>query len=670
MTSAMFDVRHELSPQEYKRRIYAWTMYDWANSAFATTILAAVLPVYFSQVAGSTLPSPTIATSYWSTGLSLSLLIIAILSPILGTISDIMRGKKRFLALFAGIGIISTCLLVLVGTGDWILASIFAIIGRIGFSGANTFYDALLPHVAKPEDQDVVSARGYAMGYLGGGILLAINIVMIQLLPGTWGARLSFLSVGIWWAVFSIPLFRRVPEPPAASAVLVPGENVVTASFKRLRETIGDIQKYRELFKFLISFLIYNDGIGTIIGVAAIYGAELGFGAVELILALLLVQFVGIPYSLIFGRLPHSGEKRRPLYLAFILLNIVTLPLVGVVSARLLSPDVSGARPAPFPNTATSVGQGTYLASSKSIKFNGEWKTLNIPADQLGRDSDSLFMSTADPKASLELSFNGRNVKVNYSLGPDHGIWEVYMDEQPFIDPDSLKPAMIDAYNPTVRYEASRTFGAEVAGEHILTLVNTDQRNPSSRGNLFSVESIEVLSPARHSNLGLIIAIILGLELVCLGLSFLLGPLLFKGLAKKFNTKRSILLALIIYAVVAVWGYFLDSVVEFWFLAWMVAVVQGGSQALSRSLYAAMSPAAKSGEFFGLFGVMEKFSSIIGPLLFAIAGVVFGSSRPAVLSLIVIFLIGGILLSFVKVDEGKHVAQLEDAELLKEITET
>lgn len=146
----------EVNEQIYKKRIWAWTMYDWANSAFATTILAAILPVYFSQVAGANLPSATIATAYWSAGLSVSLLIIAILSPILGTISDVMRGKKRFLAIFAGVGILSTALLVLVSTGDWILASILGIIGRIGFNGANTFYDALLPHVAKEEDQDKV----------------------------------------------------------------------------------------------------------------------------------------------------------------------------------------------------------------------------------------------------------------------------------------------------------------------------------------------------------------------------------------------------------------------------------------------------------------------------------------------------------------------------------
>lgn len=511
----------QADPQVYKRRIWAWTMYDWANSAFATTILAAILPVYFSQVAGSTLPSAARATSYWSAGLSISLVIVAIIAPILGTISDISRGKKKFLAFFAGLGIISTGLLILVSTGDWILASILAIIGRIGFNGANTFYDALLPHVARPEDRDSVSARGYAMGYLGGGLLLAVNIVMLQLLPGTWGARLSFLSVAIWWAVFSIPLFRHVPEPLAATETLGPGESVISASFKRLSATLGDIRRYRELFKYLVSFLIYNDGIGTIIGVAAIYGAELGFGVVELVLALLLVQFVGIPYSLVFGRLPNSAEKRRPFFLAFILLNMISLPLTGILGARLLPANITGA----------------------------------------------------------------------------------------------IDPAL---------------------------------------GTL-----------TRESSLGVIIGLIVALEVILLAISYLLGPRLLSKLAFSFDTKRSILLALSVYAIVAIWGFFLDSVIEFWFLAWMVATVQGGSQALSRSLYAAMSPSAKSGEFFGLFGIMEKFSAIIGPALFAAAGLIFGSSRPAILSLILIFFLGGFLLSRVNVEEGKRVAQTEDAALLR-----
>jgi UMF1 family MFS transporter len=503
MATALRHAYDGITEVEYKRRINAWTMYDWANSAFATTILAAVLPVYYSQVAGATLSSPAVATAYWARGLSISLFITAILAPLLGTISDVMRGKKKFLAFFVGIGTLGTGLLVLIEPGDWLLASILFIVGRVGFTSANVFYDALLPHVAREEDRDRVSTRGYAMGYLGGGILLAINVAMIMLFPGTLGSRLSFLSVAIWWGIFSIPLFRRIPEPPAAAVEEREGKNVITISFRRIWETLIDIRRYRELFKFLIAFLIYNDGIGTIIGVAAIYGAELGFEATELVLALLLVQFVGIPFSLIFGRLPSKDEPRRPQYLAFITINMFALPSVGILGARFLPADLT-------------------------------------------------------------------------------------------------------------------------------------------------------------SNLGVILGMIIIVEAVILALSLLLGRSFFSGIAATMDTKRSILLALIMYCIIAGWGFFLGTVIEFWFLAWMVAIVQGGSQALSRSLYAGMSPSVKSGEFFGLFGVMEKFSAILGPLIFAAAATAFGSSRPAVLSVVAFFLVGGAILWTVNVDDGRRVARMED----------
>jgi UMF1 family MFS transporter len=653
----------EAVEQRYRRIVNAWCMYDWANSAFATTILAAVLPIYYSQVAGATLPSEAIATAYWSVGLSVSLLIVAVLSPILGTVSDVMRGKKRFLAGFAGLGIVGTALLVLVNTGDWLLASVLFVLGRIGFTAANVFYDALLPHVARPDDQDRVSTRGYALGYLGGGLLLAINVVMIQLLPGTWGPRLSFLSVAMWWALFSIPILTRVPEPATATARLGPGDTVVGASFRRLWGTLKDVRQYRELFKYLVAFLIYNDGIGTIIGVAAIYGAELGFGSVELILALLLVQFVGIPFSLIFGRLPSRAEKRRPLFLAFVLFNLVVLPLVGIVGARTLPREMTGAILPPYSSTATAVGQGLYPADSGALRFSGSWELRAVSAAELGTKEAATYAVSTEPGARCDLAFNGQRVEVTYSTGPDRSIWAVELDGQPLLDARTGEAIVVDGYHSTVRYGVLRTFQAESAGQHTLSLVNTSNHNPASRDTAISLAQMEVLPPLRQSQLPLILAFIVGLELLGAGFAFAAGRPLFSRLAERLDTRSSIVLALVVYAVIAVWGYFLNSVIEFWFLAWMVAIVQGGSQALSRSLYASMSPAVRCGEFFGFYGVMEKFSTIIGPLLFAAAAAVFNSSRPAVLSLIVLFLLGILLLSRVNVEEGRRVAREEEARI-------
>jgi len=656
----------KIDEREYQKRIRAWTMYDWANSAFATTIMAAVLPVYYSQVAGATLPSSAIATAYWSAGLSISLFIVAILSPILGTISDVMRGKKMFLSIFFGLGVVGTGLLVFVGTGDWVLASLLFIFGRIGFTGANVFYDALLPHIAKKEDLDVVSTRGYAMGYLGGGILLAINIAMIFLIPGTLGSRLSFLSVAIWWAVFSIPIFRHVPEPPSATEELTPDQNVVSLAFKRLSETIKDIRQYKELFKYLIAFLIYIDGIGTIIGVAVIYGAELGFGSIELIAALLLVQFVGIPYSLIFGRLPSKNEKRRPFYLAFVLFNIIALPLVGIAGAYLLPAETAGAPPAPFVDMGSVVGEGVYSASDTALNYSGEWSDLNVSANELGSDSGAKFQLTSQTGAEVGINYNGENINLYYATSPNGGIWTVQLDGQQNVDSDG-EPVTIDMYNPTPRYGDSITIFVEKPGEHTLTLINTGNANPESSGTQGVIDQIEVLPPVRSSNLLTIILLIFGVQVVGLLLALVLGKPLFGNFVKTIDTRRGILIALFIYSIIAIWGYFINSVIEFWFLAWMVAVVQGGSQALSRSLFSSMAPAAKSGEFFGFFGIMEKFSAIVGPLIFAWTAANLGSSRPAILSLVAFFIIGGYLLTRVDIEEGRRVAREEDAALLESI---
>jgi UMF1 family MFS transporter len=395
--------------------------------------------VYYASVAGADLPGNR-ATVYWGYTTSIALLIIAILSPVLGAIADFRGAKKRYLTYFALLGVTSTALLYFIGRGDWLAASIVFIFGNIGFSGANVFYDSLLPHVARPDEIDQVSTKGYALGYLGGGLLLAVNLAMIMLAPEEMKGlmtRLSLVSVAIWWFVFTIPLWRHVPEPPRKVLTGEVGVHPVTAGFRRLVHTFREVRKYRQLLKFLIAFWLYNDGIGTIIKMATIYGAEIGIGQMDLIGTLLMVQFVGIPFSFAFG-------------------------------------------------------------------------------------------------------------------------W----------------------------------------------------------------------------------------------------------LAKKFGTKRAIYLCLLVYTGIAIGGYFMQTAWHFWALGFAVALVQGGSQALSRSLFGRMVPKSKSAEFFGFFSVSSKFAGIAGPFIFALVGQLVGHSRLSIISLVVFFISGLLLLTRVDDQEGIRVAEAEEAKLM------
>ncbi|MHC1739968.1 MAG: MFS transporter [Anaerolineaceae bacterium] len=429
--------------KQHKRAIRAWTMYDWGNSAFATTIMAAVLPVYYSSVAAGNL-APNIATAYWGFTSSISALIAAIISPILGAVADFRGSKKRFLTIFMLLGVTGTALLYFIKSGDWLLASIFFVFGNIGFAGSLVYYDALLPHVARPDEIDKVSSRGYAMGYIGGGLLLAINLVMIMVLPGLIPGldvglmtRLSFVTVAVWWACFTLPLLLRVKEPPRRIEAGEENLNPLKVSFKRLFRTFKEIRKYRELSLAMLAFWVYANGIGTIIVMATAYGTELGFGQTTLIGTLLMVQFVAAPFAFFFG-------------------------------------------------------------------------------------------------------------------------W----------------------------------------------------------------------------------------------------------LSGKIGTKKSIYITLSIYTAIAIAGYFLYQEWQFWVLGFAVATVQGGSQALSRSLIGKMIPKSKSAEFYGFFSVFEKFASILGPAIFGVISTIMGESRLSIASLIIFFAVGIFILTKVDVNKGIAVAQKEEQEMI------
>ena len=434
-----------MEAQEKKHAQLGWIMYDWANSAFVTTITAAVLPVYYASVAAVNLPEH-IRTAYWAYTSTIALLLVALMGPVMGAMADFRGAKKKYLSVFALVGIAGAALLYFVREGDWLMASLFYIIGNVGFAGANVFYDSLLPHVASPEETDQVSSKGYAFGYLGGGLLLAINLGMIMFAPDgettALMSRLSFLTVAGWWLIFTIPLWRFVKEPTRRILRGEEGFNPVQAAFSRLAHTFGEIRKYKQLFKFIIAFWLYNNGIGTIIVMATIYGTELNFSQLTTIGTLLMVQFVGIPFSLLFG-------------------------------------------------------------------------------------------------------------------------W----------------------------------------------------------------------------------------------------------LGKKIGTKKSILISLGVYTAVAIGGYFMFQEIHFWLLGFGVAMVQGGSQALSRSLFSRMLPKSKSAEFYSFFSVSEKVAGTAGPLMFGVVSTIMGGSRLSIVSLIIFFIIGGYLLTRVDEDEGMRVALAEEARLVEASSE-
>jgi UMF1 family MFS transporter len=285
----------------------AWCLYDWANSVFATSVVSAILPVYFARMAAKSMPAHD-ATAIWGYASAAALAVTAVLSPIVGAIADQSRRRKPILLACVLLGCAGTLGLALTAPGSWAgLIAAFAV-AFIAFATGNVLYDSLLPAVASPEEMHRVSARGFAWGYLGGGVLLAVHLAMISM-PQRFGlanaaiaTRVAFASVAGWWFAFSLPLFRGVPEPEAERTG-VPLRALPAAVFRQLGGTLAGLRAQPDLLRFLVAFWLYSDGIGTIIKMATIYGVEVGLKDQDLMGALLMVQLLAAPASIAFGRL-------------------------------------------------------------------------------------------------------------------------------------------------------------------------------------------------------------------------------------------------------------------------------------------------------------------------------------------------------------------------------
>ncbi len=311
-----------------KKTIFGWCMYDWANSAFATTIIAGFFPVFFKEF-WSTGVDTTVSTARLGVANSIAGIIVALMAPLLGAIADKGTSKKKFLLFFAYMGVVMTSSLYMASKGNWPLAIMLYVFASIGFSGGNIFYDALITGVASEKKMDFVSALGFSLGYLGGGILFALNVWTV-LSPETFGfsnasdaIKFSFFTVGIWWAVFSVPLILFVKEPKniqTKSAM-----NVVKAGFTQLKETFQEVRHLKPIFLFLAAYWLYIDGVDTIVRMAVDYGLSIGFERNDLILALLLTQFVGFPSAIGFGYLGGKIGAKRAIFIAIAVYLFVSI---------------------------------------------------------------------------------------------------------------------------------------------------------------------------------------------------------------------------------------------------------------------------------------------------------------------------------------------------------
>ena len=319
----------EPTSKKLNKSAWSWALYDWANSAFATTVMAGVFPIFFKSYWASNLSD---AESTFAIGSVNSLvgLLIAFSAPVLGALADAGDSKRKFLFSFAFLGIIATGYLFFIPESSWKLAVVFYGIGVIGFSGGNIFYDSLLVTVSKEKERNRVSALGFSLGYLGGGILFLLNVAMF-LYPNWFGLEnqieavlWSFLSVAVWWLIFSLPIYLNVKEP-IQNASKKQINTVIVDAFENLLNTAKSIKKFKSAVIFLLAYFLYMDGVDTIIRMATSYGSDIGLSATSMIQALLLTQFIGFPATLVFGYYADRFGYKYSLSFAIIVYIFVVL---------------------------------------------------------------------------------------------------------------------------------------------------------------------------------------------------------------------------------------------------------------------------------------------------------------------------------------------------------
>jgi UMF1 family MFS transporter len=309
---------------------FSWTLYDWANSSYATTIMAGFFPIFFKKYWSEGVDA-SVSTARLGIVISISSLIIAIASPTLGTLSDRMGNKKSFLFFFCLIGVIASISMTFIPQGGWMWAALAYGFGLMGLNASGNFYDSLLPKIAKGKQIDYVSSMGFALGYLGGGILFLLNVIMYQkpelfgFKDGLSGVQFSFMSVGIWWFIFTIPLMLTVQEEKVTSSQRIFHLKYITDSFHELKQTLSHLSSQKNIFYFVLAFWFYIDGVYTIMTMAVDFGLSINLEAGDLIKALLLTQFIGFPSAWLFGTYASKHSCKIPILICIGIYSLATI---------------------------------------------------------------------------------------------------------------------------------------------------------------------------------------------------------------------------------------------------------------------------------------------------------------------------------------------------------
>ena len=610
----------ELDRESNPIEVRGYAFYDWAKSAFETSVTVAVLPAWYAylflKANGLTTTIGSIemqGDAVWSFAVAIGTLFIAIISPSLGVIADRRRIKMWWLRILTYVGAGSTFLLafapLLPSETQWVWLMVFFMLANVGLNGAGVFYNALLPHMGKDDEMDRISNLAFAYGYLGGGILLLVHLIMVMTLTGDWVIPFVMASSGIWWYGFAFLTFKWVPEPPIENEM--PSLGIVASAklaISELRKTLAEVEKFRTLFIYMLAYFFFIDGINSVTALGGVFGSTvLGITTVDLIVTILAIQFVAWPSALLFTSLSNGGKIPIPnLFSTHNRFKLITIN--GIGTKRALNVSLVG----------------WVILCFAALSFAPlEYSQHSDYQVQLDEDAEAGVWHYT-PNANL-LDFpiaqveNGEEQEWAFTSLLSVGIVEI---DEDYSDTEIYKWAGFDDDNEPIPI----SLGAQT-NENINVLINSFENTRFSVSVVYTDGSESTKVGVDHpTNLG-------------------------DGVIDVIpSTVRS-----------NVWGPLGISIgLQFLILGCAMGTLLGGSQGLARSMFGQMVPETRSAEFFGFFGFFGKVAAFIGPLLYGIMTVMY-DSRVGILSIAMLILIGAVMMRMVDLEQGRADAQAEDA---------